>query len=77
MSPLPVSLVIDREALHHAARNLADELRREIPRLERDAVALQERLPRFAADVRTLRRRFVTVLKLAEDVIAARGGTAG
>ena len=69
------TVAIDREALYHAAVNLAKELRQEIPRLDRDAVALQERLPRFAADVRTLRRQLTTVLKLAEAVLAAGRGT--
>jgi hypothetical protein len=60
------------EILLSATGELAAGLRAEIGRLEVDARLLQERLPMFAANVRTLRARLAGVLGLCESLLAQR-----
>ncbi len=75
MSGTPSVNVVSRELLIAQAAGLADELRREVGLLDRDARALDLRgLPMFAANLRTIRGRLATVMALALEV-AEQGGT--
>jgi hypothetical protein len=77
MSGLPVTAIPDRHILVAAAGELAEVLRVEVGRLDRDAKALELRgNRRFAGQVRDIRARFATVLQAADAVLGHRGAAA-
>ena len=77
MSGLPGTAIPDRHILIAAAGELAEVLRVEVRRLDRDAGALELRGNRlFAGQVRDIRARFAKVLHAAEAVLGHRGAAA-
>jgi hypothetical protein len=77
MSGLPGTSIPDRHILVAAAGELAEVLRSEVGRLDRDAKALELRGNRlFAGQVRDIRTRFAKVLQAADAVIGHRGAAA-